>query len=245
MSSSQLDHVEVGVSRVATQYSAATRFLAYIRALLTASAELEAVLQLIAQQADIDIAEGVNLDVLGEIVGLSRKVSVPLDIYFAFDYGGAGFDEGFWKGPYDPTDGLVSLDDTTYRTMIRAKIEANKWDGTNDGLGGIYESILTGSGTTAFVVDNQDMSIDLYLFGKDPSKAIAALLRNGYFPIKPGGVRINKYLKPSVANQPLFGFDTQSSYVAGFDTGVFAIDIDKVVYPALDIDFILDVGFLA
>ena len=45
MSSTVLDHQALGRSRVATQYTESQKFLAYVRALLDSSAELEAVLQ--------------------------------------------------------------------------------------------------------------------------------------------------------------------------------------------------------
>jgi hypothetical protein len=67
MSSVTIDHQALGSSRVATQYMESQKLLAYLRALLNSSAELEAVLQLVAAQTDIDVAEGVNLDVIGEI----------------------------------------------------------------------------------------------------------------------------------------------------------------------------------
>src|SRR5262245_33167460 len=86
MSATLLDHKEVGRSRVATQYTASEKFRAYLRALLEASAELEALLQKIATQSDIDVAEGVNLDVIGEIVGIGRIIPASVQLaFFGFE----------------------------------------------------------------------------------------------------------------------------------------------------------------
>lgn len=86
MSSTVLDHQSIGRSRVATQYTESQKFLAYIRALLDSSAEMEAVLQKVAEQADIDLAEGVNLDVIGEIVGISRIIPASIAVrFFGFE----------------------------------------------------------------------------------------------------------------------------------------------------------------
>ncbi|MGC7970039.1 DUF2612 domain-containing protein, partial [Salmonella enterica] len=67
---------------------------------------------------DLDQAIGVQLDAVGEWVGISRNITVPLaGVYFSFDIAGLGFDQGVWKGPFDPDTGLTTLDDDTYRLL--------------------------------------------------------------------------------------------------------------------------------
>ncbi|WP_261412950.1 DUF2612 domain-containing protein [Serratia quinivorans] len=39
------------------------------------------------------------------------------------------------------TGGFTELDDDTYRTIIRAKIAANHWDGTTETLSDVYQII--------------------------------------------------------------------------------------------------------
>lgn len=56
-------------------------------------------------------------------------------VYFALDDAdGVGFDKGVWKGQFDPSDGMVTLDDETYRAVIKTKILANKFDGKNESV---------------------------------------------------------------------------------------------------------------
>lgn len=175
------------------------------------------------QDFDIDTAIGAQLDIVGLWVGISRKIATPLQVYFSFDTDGLGFDQGNIKGPYDPDTGLVSLDDETYRVMLKARIGANNWDGTLPTLIDIYALVFDGTGSVVFVVDNQDMSLDFYAAGTEPSALMTALLKDGYFPLKPSGVSINSYTKSSVTGSPMFGFDIENAYISGFDVGAIGV----------------------
>ncbi|WP_236209001.1 DUF2612 domain-containing protein [Pseudomonas tohonis] len=163
---------------------------------------------------DLDIAIGAQLDVIGLWVGISRAVKTPLAVYFAFDTEGLGFDQGAWRGPFDPDSGLTQLDDETYRTLIRAKIGANHWDGTLDGSKPILALVFAGP-AVAFIEDNQDMSMTIGIAGQPPSALELALLTGGYIPIKPEGVRVNYITTTSPG--PIFGFDVDNEFIAGFD----------------------------
>lgn len=170
---------------------------------------------------DLDLAIGVQLDAVGKWVGISRNVRTPLEgVYFSFDMDGLGFDQGVWQGPFDPDSGVTSLDDETYRLLIRAKIGANHWGGNLEGSAAILNLIFGGTGTYVFIQDNGDMSIDIGVSGERPTAIFLALLTGGYIPIKPEGVRVNYYIVPD-EDGPLFGFDVGNQYIAGFDVGVW------------------------
>lgn len=146
---------------------------------------------------------------------------IPLtDVYFSFDTESLGFDQGSWKGPFDPDTGLTRLDNDTYRLVIHAKIGANHWDGTLESSRAILDSIF-GGGTFVFIQDNQDMSMTVGIAGVIPSSVFLALLRNGLILLKPEGVRINIVIVTSVDGTPLFGFDMENDLVSGFDTGTW------------------------
>lgn len=126
---------------------------------------------------DIDTAVGKQLDILGEWIGRSRRVNTPLSgIYFAFDTINLGFDQGIWQGPYDSDDGLLDLSDDIYRLVLKIKIGINSWNGQNDTLPEIINSAIEGSGIRIAIVDNQDMSISLWILG-DPNVAMSELER--------------------------------------------------------------------
>ena len=198
------------------------KFTQFVYELTQPFLELGQVAESLPLAFDLDTAVGVQLDAVGERVGIGRRLNAPLEgVYFAFDTEGVGFDEGVWKGQYDPAEGVVELDDEFYRTVIRAKIAANSWDGTNETLSDILDLIFTPElGTYASYEDHQDMSMVVALSGKVPSPLLMQLLVKGYIDIKPAGVRISYYYTPSVEG-PLFAFDIDNKYFGGFDKGVW------------------------
>jgi hypothetical protein len=56
---------------------------------------------------DIDTAVGVQLDILGEWIGRSRYVAVPISgIFFSWDTDGLGYDQGVWQGHMTRIQGI-------------------------------------------------------------------------------------------------------------------------------------------
>ncbi|GAB7197675.1 DUF2612 domain-containing protein [Dickeya oryzae] len=177
---------------------------------------------------DIDTAVGVQLDILGEWIGRKRTVSVPISgIYFSWDTDGLGYDQGVWQGPYDPDSGYTSLSDDTYRVILKAKIAINNWSGQNDTLPDILDTALAGSGLRMQIVDNQDMTISIWVFPEvdisQVSLELIAAIKQGYLTVKAAGVwggsvQIPAVETPSEGNR-FFGFDMDNAYITGFDSG--------------------------
>ncbi|MBR8380725.1 DUF2612 domain-containing protein [Burkholderia cenocepacia] len=212
-------------SLITSEHRSQPNYIGVVTALIQPLVDQMNMLAAMPGQFDLDVAVGVQLDAIGVWVGISREIATPLaGVYFSFDVDGLGFDQGIWKGPYDPDDGLVSLDDDTYRLVIRAKIGANHWDGTLGSSADILNSIFNGD-THLFIEDNQDMSMTIAIAGKVPSPVFLALLANGYLPLKPEGVRIAYRMVTSVDETPIFGFDMDNEYVAGFDVGSWGTPI--------------------
>jgi len=183
---------------------------------------------------DIDEAIGVQLDALGEWIGRSRIVSQPISgVYFSFDTAGLGWDQGVWQGPYDPDAGYTSLSDETYRIIMKAKIAINNWNGQNDSLPPILEAALEGSGLKMQIVDNQDMTIAVWVFPETDislvSRELISAIKQGYLTVKAAGVwagdvQTPSILTPSVGSK-FFGFDIDNDYIAGFDDGAWGVNI--------------------
>lgn len=179
---------------------------------------------------DIDTAVGKQLDILGEWIGRSRIVSQPISgIYFSFDTDGLGWDQGVWQGPYDPDAGFTSLSDDVYRVILKAKIAINNWNGQNDALPPILNTALAGSGLKMQIVDNQDMTISVWVFPEtdisNVSLELISAIKQGYLTVKAAGVwagdiQTPSILTPSAGNQ-FFGFDLENEYIAGFDEGAW------------------------
>lgn len=134
-----IDHVALGLSRVAMQYQASPNFIAYLTAILSLDNELEGVFQQIAQQVDIDVASGVNLDTIGVIVGISRVLP------------------GGPRNPLPPDQSILT--DAQYRLLLRAKIVKNHSRGTNEDL---LKGLMYVFGTaSAAIDDNNDMTVSI------------------------------------------------------------------------------------
>lgn len=229
-------------SLITTEHADKPKFMAMMGIVAQCFADQINVMQSIPAAFDLDVAVGVQLDAVGAWAGVKRQVNTPLQVYFSFDKSGLGFDQGSWQGPFDPTSGLVSLDDETYRTLIRAKIAANSWDGTIPSAAAAYAGLFANSGSYIFIQDNQDMTMTVGVSGAIPSALMVALLTGGYLPLRPEGV-LARYVIPSINNTSLFGFDVANQYIGGFDTGSWAVSkiIDQNI---LDYTFTLDVSTL-
>lgn len=205
-------------------HAAQPKFTAMIEAVVGPLADAGAAAGSLPAAFDLDAAVGAQLDAIGLWVGVSRRVSQPLSgVYFSLDVPALGFDHGVWKGPYDGAGGIVEIGDPAYRTLIRAKIGANRWDGTMTQLKALLDMVFD-PGTHVIVQDNQDMTMTVGVAGAQPSALQLAILTNGYIPLKPVGVG-SRYLITSQDGAPIFGFDMQNSYVSGFDAGALAVAI--------------------
>jgi hypothetical protein len=172
---------------------------------------------------NIDLAtiSGSMLDYVGQWIGFSRTLSVPVTgIYFSLDTVNLGFDQGNWYSIYDPSTGLVSLDDTTYRQFLGAKLLSNNTDGSAAALQNIVNTIFAPSGG-AFVIDNQDMTISTIITGTT-SVLAQQIVAKDLCPLRPMGVEMSVYSSSAA----VFAFDiAPNTYLAGFDVGMWAVPL--------------------
>ncbi|MBZ9633082.1 DUF2612 domain-containing protein [Clostridium sp. FP1] len=114
---------------------------------------------------DIDNAIGVQLDMLGTVIGRSRTLNFqPLN--------------GF-----DPV-----LNEAYYKLVLRAKIAMNNWDGTIPQMYEIWGNIF--DDIQLQLADNQDMSFTAYILGY-VDQVKQSLIQAGYIVPKPEGVFVN------------------------------------------------------
>lgn len=215
MTSPTINHVALGKSRVALQYQSSPKFLAYITKLLEVTQELETVYQKIPLQLDIDIAEGVNLDIIGEIVGISRIVDKSLALLFlgfenqpgALSFGEEGNPGigGRFRNENEPEAVTSVLADPEYRTLLKAKIVKNHAKGTNeDILAGL--AFLFGSNTSNVLIVVEDfgaMAIQIAI-GRQLTYLEKILITELDILPRPAGVRIS--YRSTFGSQGTFGF---------------------------------------
>jgi len=106
----------------------------------------------------------------------------------------------------------VSLVDDDFRNLIRAKVVNNHWDGKKESLYAAWNSLFPE--ITIVLLDNQDMTVNVLVSGGyDP--IVWSLIINDYIVPRPQGVLYNNLQ----ALLPMFGFDTDTDTLAGFDKG--------------------------
>lgn len=171
---------------------------------------------------NVDTAIGAQLDVIGLWVGIPRKQAIPIEsAFFSWNTAGLGWNEANWKGPYEPDEGIVNLDDETYRVVIKAKIGSNYWDGTDATLQDIGTTAMLSVGVQCFVLDNMDMSTTVYILGA-PTAVLIEMIKRGITPPKTAGVRITGYILASTPGAPFFALSVPTtSLVGGLDFGSF------------------------
>lgn len=180
------------LSLVTSQYKSSPKYLAFVQALLKKFDDASNCLLSFTEAFDLNSAVGVQLDSLGEILAIPRNL------------------------PFQPTGGgSPVLIDSDYRTLLLAKVYLNLWDGTPDSLQPLWQNIFPGG--RIVIDDAQNMSATIVLSGTFTSIA-QQMIQNGIIIPRPAGV-LYSY---SFGTLPLFGFDLNNSFVAGFDTGHFA-----------------------
>lgn len=182
---------------------------------------------------DVDVAVGQQLDYVGQWIGRTRYIQVPLNIYFSFDVAGLGADQGVWFGPFEATTGLTALPDPAYRILLKATIAANYWDGTGPGAANAWNTLLSPFGYNILVQDYDHMNMAIALIGIQPNVIVQALFTTGELDLKPAGVMLSHVL-PSIypagnvngiAGTPIFGLDADNGNIGGFDHGAWGLFI--------------------
>lgn len=161
---------------------------------------------------------GNQLDIIGQWVGVSRTVAIPISgVYFSFDGTdtSVGWDFGSWQ-PTNAPSAITTLPDDAYYNLILAKIAANNWDGTTTGAYKIWSQVFPQY--RILIQDNCNMTFDLGIVGGIVDSLTLALITGGYIQLRPEGVRIDKYFVSIDTNEP-FCWDVETANAKGWDEG--------------------------
>lgn len=147
----------------------------------------------------LDYATSDRLDYIGELVGVNRILPfIPTPV----------------GSP--PVAVSSTMTDAIYKKAIIAKIGINHWDGKIQSIKDIWQVIFPG--VDFKIVDNLDMSFNCFVSGILDQIYIDLLEHDMLIP-RPEGVLLNY----SVTDLPVFGFDSYTDYIAGFDEGKWAL----------------------
>lgn len=207
------------LSLVTSEFQPRPKYMAMLAATFQPIADTLAVLESIPQKYDVDFAVGVQLDAVGQWVGASRNIAVPLTgVFFSWGVAGLGWGQGNWTTSINASQ-LIQLPDPQFRTLIYARIAANHWNGTVEGAYAVFDTVFAGTGFGVLIQDLQGMHMAMALTGPVPDAVTRALFTGGYFNLKPAGVQIDKYYLPPVSNVPYFGFGVENANISGWGIG--------------------------
>jgi hypothetical protein len=214
MTSRLIDHQATGRSLVATQYTQSPRFLAWLRALLEKCDSIEKLFQKIAIQSDIDEAEGVNLDVIGDIVGVNRIVPDAVALQF-FGFEGQPAADTFgeegrltvgsrFREESETNTTSTVLYDPEYRLLIRAKIIKNHSIGTNDDILRCLDFLFDTEHNVVEDIGGMFIGIGI---GRELTFTEKVIIKTLDILPRPSGVRID--WRSSFNAERYFGFEGQ------------------------------------
>lgn len=177
---------------ITSEYAEQPLFNAYIQAFLDQDLPIDQCMNKFNDIFNLDTAVGDQLDKLGSYVALTRELPVV-----------------------DP-DIPASLPDEYFREVIKARIRANFWNGTNEQLIELID--VTFPDAKYEILDNQDMTLQIVMINHSATPTMIALLFNGYIIPKPAGVLTTF----TIMDHPLFGWDSDTGFVKGWDQGTWS-----------------------
>lgn len=211
--------VDAYVDLLIKQYWDKPKARADIEALATGWETLRDHIESWRTEFDVDEADGDRLDKIGEIVGMPRRIPyvIPKAFFgFAENPISGGFDDLF-----NPLPGLppffdlfaqayetLELEDTLYQLFIKIKIAKNSalpWLAASDDGTSIQEAVNIAFQGAAYVVDNKDMSMTLYMSPSVDTNTLAVIVALDLLP-RPQGVYY-EFIIQSFFGQA-FGFDS-------------------------------------
>ena len=171
-------------------------------------------LDALANSFDLDNAVDDRLDKIGKLVGLNRTIGFSsVKSFFGFNainHNARGFNQAPFASKFSPIYSDTQLDNYRYRQLIKSKIALNVMRGVmaaeNDSvsLQSVIELVFGGQGV---VIDNQDMSLTLYLPYAYPSDSLRLVVAAGLVP-RTQGVEYRNIIS---AESGSFGFSVNSN----------------------------------
>jgi len=153
------------LNRITSQHKTKSNYMSLVEARLQPLIDLARCLETFDEAFDLSTAVGAQLDIIGQYVGLGRKLS------------------------FQPDGGMSPiLDDDLYRILLKAKISKNNWNGTATGMYQLWDNLFPEY--ALLIKDNQDMTMTVYTDMGTPD-ILEQLIQHEYIVPKPMGVRFN------------------------------------------------------
>jgi len=181
---------------VISQHVNKPKFMSALGIVAGAIQEIQGVIASMPSKFDVDGASGDQLDKVGEWVGRKRVVEdilTPEFFGFSDDLAALPFGEqinvsigGRFYEKGESFSSSSTLGDPEYRTILKAKIVRNQWDGSIEGLENALQFVFN---TTAAVIDVGNLSLDVKI-GRPITGIEKTLLTQFDLLPRAGGVKI-------------------------------------------------------
>lgn len=152
------------LDRITSEHKVQPKFMGLVAARLQPFIDLFECLEEMDKAFDLDTAEGEQLDVIGEYVGVKRLLN------------------------FQPEYADAVLTDPYYRMLLKAQISLNNWDGSVEGIKKIWGDVFPEYEIQ--IVDNQNMTMEARIIGLRQLFE-SELVQHGYITPKPMGVGVD------------------------------------------------------
>lgn len=212
----------LALSLILNQLSESPNHKAIVNAIARTYDDQDEVLKYIAN-IDVYTAVGVWLDLLGSIVGQSRKVTIDLTYqYFGYsdiDPNLSGYGVSIYWYPGAPGETSNLLNDEEYRRVIIARAAKNSGDTSLINIVSTMQQVL---GSEVFAYNSGNATVTI-MFEGEISDNILALIRNGDIVPTAAGVGLRSLLNYDSATA--FGYSDIDPTLQGYGNGEYARDI--------------------
>lgn len=228
---------------ITSEYRLSKKFNDMVKRMVGYGCTLDKAIVEMVEKFDIDKANGDQLDMLGDCVGVNRSLNFePTALaYSIIEAPGVSElekdtdKESQYKNIKTPIPGYLTyyedtisgykpsefdstkdrlITDEIYRIMIKARIIQNIWKGNALELYAMWK-VLFPESMGLQIQDNQDMSFNIVLIGDYP-EIMKELIMHGYIIPKPEGVRINILSFVSTDGLPIFAYDYNTINYSGY-----------------------------
>lgn len=208
---------ESSLQLIENQLRESPNYIEVIRLLAEDFDEASDIYDYIAKNINVLNARGVWLDLIGDIVGVSRVFDKEIQpLFFGFDDqpNTTGFEQARFMEPNDKTTASSILNDDDYRVVIIGQIARNYGDVSEVG---VATSVLNMTqADQVLIYQGSPAEFNIYIIGL-VSDNIKSILNGADIIPRAAGVKVNLFFS---GDGNIFGFADQPG-MKGFDVGHF------------------------